>query len=755
MADKITLPSLDAKVTKLGEMVIQELNALRNLVLSDADSLALYKGGRPRILLQDNRSFILDRNASGTPNNITDVAAFGGGWWRLEGIPTVTAAMLGANPTATLQSVIDNALATSVEFSGVISNIGKLNPKGKTMYLKPEARLVARPATVAEIGGSDHYGMFDLNSGGRIIGTGTIDGNKSFRTGENAHGLYWSNTTAPVYIQGPTFTGFAGDVIRCQSVAPPSIKDITITGNNARGIHIIETNDPLLDSIRIDGGTHGIQWWSGTSRWCQNVKITNCQVRDVSGSGIWGYRGLGVTITGGSTVNCGDYGVGFEGCMSSTATGVSVVNGRNAGLAFYNGCENVSYSDCNVIQGIGMGPGIKSFAPNATGVGKNRNISMQGGSIVCVDTMTPVNTDQDCTEDFRLNFVSLRGSWVQFLDANFVKVTNCTIYTKAEMGIRNLGGSYCEFKQNRIFYTGNVNNTANEIVMTYRSEQYPAAYNIIEGNAAYNFGGGCFDDDQNNTLSSSGNKFVNNQTNAPVKQNKANYALTCKGNYKIDGSLVDGWERQFTRIVTNKDQQGYVPFLTLPKTGENTYDHAVVVASMGNFEGGLKKVFTLSVGQRDGLSVNNMCQGDNDVAPGSVVAYKKADGRTIFYLKLGVFAEASISYTSLQLAQGVDRLQLSTEVPSGDLVYNSATNKPNLEVGSAGVKSFGVLIGAATTSGLLDSVATYADLANKAVAGPTLVNVENDESTSRIDVLYYKTQRGTRQLGDVEYTDGQ
>jgi hypothetical protein len=322
------------------------------------------------------------------------------------------------------------------------------------------------------------------------------------------------------------------------------------------------------------------------------------------------------------------------------------------------------------------------------------------------------------------------------------------------MGIRNLGGSYCEFKSNRIFYTGNVNNTANEIVMTYRSAQYPAAYNIIEGNAAYNFGGGCFDDDQNNQISSSGNKFLNNQTAAPVKQNKANYSLTCKGNYKLDGGLVDGWERQFTRIVTGQDQQGYVPFLTLPKTNENTYDHAVVVVPMGNFEGGLKKVFTLSIGQRDGLVVNNICQGNNDAVPGSVVAYRrKADGKTVFYIKLGVFAEASVNYTSLQLAQGVDRLQLVTgDFADSDLVYDSAVNKPDLEVSADGIKAKGAPIGAAAGESDIAtaSVATYNDYLELEVSKPTLVNVENDELTARPDVAYWKSPRSIRQLADVE-----
>jgi hypothetical protein len=53
--------------------------------------------------------------------------------------------------------------------------------------------------------------------------------------------------------------------------------------------------------------------------------------------------------------------------------------------------------------------------------------------------------------------------------------------------------------------------------------------------------------------------------------------------------------------------------------------------------------------------------------------------------------------------------------------------------------------------GEIDTVATYADLLNKNVDKPTLINVENDEKTNRKDVLYYKTANVQRQQADVEY----
>ncbi|GAB3761318.1 right-handed parallel beta-helix repeat-containing protein [Spirosoma pomorum] len=551
----LTLGAVNQKVEDLGGLMTEELNALRNLILPDVVALAAYEGARTRILLQDNRSFKLDRAATGTANMITDVAAQGGGWWRLTDIPVVTADLLGDNPTATLQSVINNTLATSVELSGFIGSLGVIKPKGKTIYLRPNATIKARALTNAEKVGATEYGLFNMTLGGRIIGTGTIDGNKAVRAGEHMHGIYWENSTATVAVQGPTVTGFAGDAIRFQNTTAPGIKDVTITGNDKRGIHIIDTNDADIDSCRVDGGTHGIQWWAGITRYSENLKITNCQVKNVSDGGIWGYRGLGVTVTGGSAVNCGDYCYGFEGCKSSTITGVYARNGKNAGLAFYNGCENVTYSDCQVVQGVGMGPGVKSFAPNRPveeNVGKNRNIVVRGGSITCNDLITPVNTDQGCTEDFRLEGVSLTGAYVQFLDVNFVKMTGCTVYTNSTYGIYQLGGSNGVFKHNRLFYTGNADNAANEFCAAYRSPEYSASNNVWENNEAYGFGGGCFDDFQNSPLATSGNKFINNITSAPVKQNKPGYSLICKGNYKVDGKSVDPWEPTPEREVPLK-----------------------------------------------------------------------------------------------------------------------------------------------------------------------------------------------------------
>ncbi|HEY0109990.1 MAG TPA: right-handed parallel beta-helix repeat-containing protein, partial [Fibrella sp.] len=600
--------------------------------------------------------------------------------WIMRSVPKITAAMLGSDPTIQLQRVIDNQVNRSIELSGAIGNIGRIRVKGQTIYLNATAVITGRALTTSEQAGIVDYGIFELSEGGRIIGPGLIDGNKTVRNFGSAHGIYFNGTTTDVELRGFRVVDTNTDGVRFQGASKVTVADVQVKGSVFRGIHGITTNDVTLSNCRVDGGTHGIQWYGGDTTYCTNWSITDCRVKNLQLGGIWGVRGEAITITGGSAELCGDVGIDFELCRKSSANGVFVKDCLQSGLAVFNASTDIEFNDCIVMQAAGMGPAFKAWGNNIPGLtGKSSNIRINGGSLKNQPEQVCVATEQGQNEKLSFNDVRMSGYAVQLLDAHECEVIDCKLDLYGPFGIRNLGGKGFVAKGNRINYKGTAPTAANDIVLTYRSVEYPATNCIISDNIQVGYGGGITDDDQNGPLSKSGNIIINNLTQSVNRPpNNKDYTTLKSGNYKTDGTLLEsaaaGSNKADLFAITNQ-AGGYAPILTLPASAANTYDYTNLIVSVGAWGGTAVKTLDIIVGQRDGFHLTYSQRGDS-AATGKVVAYQNTNGSTTLYVTLGTFGRATVNYLSVVQAVPVTALTFTQSVPSGTLIFDSSTTGP-------------------------------------------------------------------------------
>jgi hypothetical protein len=620
----------------------------------------------------------------------------------------------GADDAPSIMAALNSSAPEIILPPGRTYSISRvLVPAYKRLIISLGATVKYLPLSSAQISsyGLEYAGL-ELGDGAALGGRGRIDGNKANRS--QGYGIFAANTVGGAAIEGITVFNMSGDNIRMQHVdGGVTIRDVNTFGGDDRGLHIITTSDVTIDNYRHDGGTHGIQGWGDNTRYCERWSITNTKVRNGTGAGFWVNKARGWTCTALSAEFFGDLLFDFEETFNSTFSNVYGKNGIHGGIAVYNGCENDNFNVVEIIQEQGYGPGYKGFANNNGKTNKNKHIAINGGSITTHWSINPISTDgavdpkngsPSWNEDLQFNNVKITGGYSQMVDVLGSQIRACTFTTNGGAGLWVQGGKNAVIEGNIFNYVG-TGTGANEIRITWRSNSEPATGARVAGNHAYGFTGGMWDDPFSfeNTLTSSGSMFTNNETAGPivnytgdlVNPQRIGYTLRFAGNYRIDGSPIDMGYRQDLNLVTT-GSGGFVPFLTLPPTSGGSLDNAVVGVTLGGWAGNSKKHYTLRVGQREGLVVNLISQGDNS-SPGSVVAYRQTDNSTIFYASVGTFAQVGVDYRQLTQATGVPALTIQTATPTGTKVYDSGTTPPNFEITQSGVKANGTLLGAGSS----------------------------------------------------------
>ena len=667
--------------------------------------------------------YILTRKANGgkTIHRIADVT----------GAVIIRSSDIITDTTTELQILFDLYAGMHIKLSGTFSNIGRLFVRtNTTLELLSNCTCSPRALTTAEQtqenqdvtnGGPDYrWAMFYLESGARLRGAGKINGLKSARP--YAHGIAILNTTARCKVAGIDITNTGGDAVLMANAYRPHIERLSIYNCTGRGIHGVITAKARIQNNEIDGVQHGIQWWGDlTNGICTGWSITgnvisNCTNQTVNGQtvagggGIWGKLGSMITITGNTIDTCDDVGIDFELSYDSTATGNTVRNCKNAALSTFYASERITFANNIITQGTGMGNGYKAF-----GTGISKDITLKGGSITIDSGADGIFTDAGVCESLTIDGVTVicnGGIPVLSQDSHRTTIINCPkLQTTGGFGIDVRGGSNGLVFNNRLIYTGTDSGNARGIRLYWRSSGYPCQFNRVTDNVLINFGAGIFDD--NNGNATSYNVFENNVTpsvtvnvnsgwqgrrrgnrtsaNAICDGSQTNtladtFAPTTGGRVFWDGTGYDTTVETITGITLGSGVV-YAPVLTLPVSTGGTYDHAVLQVSMGGWGGSVKKLYTVSVGQRDGFAINVTCQGDNSVM-GTLVAYTNS-GITTLYILTNSFAEVGVRYLKLNLSTPVTALNWSGTAPAGTLAYSSASTPPNLEVTPSDVLAFG------------------------------------------------------------------
>ena len=127
------------------------------------------------------------------------------------------------------------------------------------------------------------------------------------------------------------------------------------------GVLIAYTNHWEVTHSSFTRYSQGIQWWGGDSnperdgtlankRKCQNGTVSDVEVSDVRGGGIWGSMGENITVEGCRVTHCGDVGIDFEGCFRSQAINNYVAESDNGNLAVFHHNQDILFANNQVVQ---------------------------------------------------------------------------------------------------------------------------------------------------------------------------------------------------------------------------------------------------------------------------------------------------------------------------------------------------------------------------------------------------------------------
>jgi len=181
-----------------------------------------------------------------------------------------------ASDTAAVQSALDAVAAVGggvVRIPAGTYLIGSLRlPSHLTLKIEPGARLLGTtnlaeyrqptpPADLPEAKwGKWLRGLLIAENAEdiTITGGGIIDGNKVF------------DPTGEERMRGPHGIVFSA----CRGF---TIRDVTVRDAANYGVYFMVSDDVVVDRATFIGGWDGVHWRGSPSRWCRNVRITQCR----------------------------------------------------------------------------------------------------------------------------------------------------------------------------------------------------------------------------------------------------------------------------------------------------------------------------------------------------------------------------------------------------------------------------------------------------------------------------------------------
>jgi hypothetical protein len=400
--------------------------------------------------------------------------------------------------TKTLQQLLNKNAGKTLTLPAGTFNVSTLNvPRLTKLTIGAKTILRGLPTPTA-------LPVLQLQAGVTLSGTGIVDGNRKARTkGMGVLASQANNLT----IDGLRIREVAEQGIHVVKSKGVILRNLIVTGCGAKGIdqfqgiHLVISQNIQVINCRVENAQHGIQWWGDdTNGFCENITIRGSTVRRVDGGGIWGYKGRKIAVTGNNVSECGDVGVDFENSFNSTATGNSVRDCKNHGLATFFASENIKFINNRVIQGTAYGNGIGLCAE-----GLSKNISFIGGSIntkgaeACGLATVGSNIVQDVlVQGMRIVTQGKNGIPIRVLENNRFRIINNPLLSGiSPTGVSLEGSSGSEVSGNTIVHAGTDGSGLNDrggVFMYYRSAQFPSNNNRITNNIIRGFKTGINDD---------------------------------------------------------------------------------------------------------------------------------------------------------------------------------------------------------------------------------------------------------------------
>ena len=267
-----------------------------------------------------------------------------------------------------------------------------------------------------------------------------------------------------------------------------------------QGVNLVISQDIQVKGCYIEDAMHGIQWWGDeANKYCENIWISGNRVRRVTG-GIWGNKGRNIIVSNNVTEICQDVGIDFEHSFNCSAIGNTVRDCKNYGLATFYGSERITFTKNRVFQGVKYGHGI-----GLCGEGTSRQISFIGGYINTkgLASCGLLTVGTNVAQDILVQGVSIvsegkNGIPIRIVDNNqFQIINNPVISGYSSTGISLEGSSSNLVQGNTIVHNGTDLSPLGErggIFVYFRSNEYPAQRNRIQGNIIRGFRTGINDD---------------------------------------------------------------------------------------------------------------------------------------------------------------------------------------------------------------------------------------------------------------------
>ena len=418
----------------------------------------------------------------------------------------------------------------------------------KTLTVPKQTRLTITSKTI--IKGMPSEGplpILTLGTDVYLTGGGLIDGNRTQR--KKGTGLQ-AFDAQNVRIENLRIREIAEQAVQLAGCKKVVLRNLQIVGcgakgvSQAQGINIVTSQDIAVANCSVAKAQHGIQWWGDDkSGWCENIRISNNQVRDVEAGGIWGNKGRAVTVVTNRVTNCGDVGIDFEHSIGCSATSNQVQNCKNYALAVFYGSEQIQFIQNTVNQGITYGHGL-----GLVGDGLNKHISLKGGVITingagsCGVITIGTNVAEDVLiQGARITTKGSGGIPIRIIDNNRFQIINNPLISGANAtGISLEGASNSLVEGNNIVHIGLDGSKLSDrggIFVFFRSAAYPAQNNKIRQNTIKGYKTGINDECWGDV--NSNNVFEQNTTpNLVHRAANGTWGGRSSGNLTLDKAVA-------------------------------------------------------------------------------------------------------------------------------------------------------------------------------------------------------------------------
>ncbi|QKZ15185.1 discoidin domain-containing protein [Spirosoma sp. KUDC1026] len=334
----------------------------------------------------------------------------------------------------------------------------------------------------------------------------------------------------------------------------------------------------------VDDVVNGPGWWGGdgnylngqnnstntATKWARNLTFIGNTVSRTNrladhGGSVWGSMGENVTVASNTGFLSNDVLFDDEAGSNNTFANNTGGGAKNAALAVFYGSENTQFLNNTIRQGPNDGNGLHVYGNLVA-----RNLTLSGGSITTLNpTVEAVFNEDGLLDGFTWgNGLSIYATYraVKLQKPNNVKVSGVLSITSAVQNVTGAGAN------SAVYVQGGTNIDLRGMTLTYSgtaTSGVRAVYlgdggsgNLIGANVesimAPSFPGGIYNDQFNG---GSGNRFANNNV-VDIFNNAGN--IIRRGNYKPDGTILDGLDLTVAKMFQPDRQGSGAKYITTP-----------------------------------------------------------------------------------------------------------------------------------------------------------------------------------------------